>query len=96
MHMFQVCFANNPISGVLILIGLGLADYTIAIGGILGPLVAVATGLVINQIFHSIVHEYVLYARLDISQFERPLKFRKFGRVSTPKNIFFFKYLVGI
>ena len=42
----EVCFANNPLSGFLILIGLGLADVTIAIGGFVGPFVAVLTGLV--------------------------------------------------
>ena len=48
-YHIKVCFANSPVSGLFILIGLGLADLRVAAAGVVGPLVAVLTGLLLDQ-----------------------------------------------
>ena len=39
----QVCFADSPLAGILITVGVGLARWECGVGCLLGPLVALIT-----------------------------------------------------
>ena len=41
--MLQVCFADSPIAGIVITIGIGLGRWECAVGCLLGPFIALLT-----------------------------------------------------
>ena len=47
--LLQVCFADSPVAGVLITVGVGLARWECAVGCLLGPFVALLTCFVSLQ-----------------------------------------------
>ena len=56
--LLQVCFADSPVAGVLITVGVGLARWECAVGCLLGPFVALLTCFVSLQFLSLSVQSY--------------------------------------